>query len=99
MTFIGQAHAQNGICERFHKRDLEEFYHVALRKKSIRSNDELQEDLAHWLQEYNHDRKHQGKRCDGRTPYEILTEAKHLALETRLSARRMPVGSSSHFYT
>ena len=35
----------NGICERFHKTALNEFYRVAFRKKVYRSIDELQADL------------------------------------------------------
>jgi transposase InsO family protein len=40
----------NGICERFHKTMLNEFYRVAFRKKIYRTLDELQADLDHWLQ-------------------------------------------------
>jgi hypothetical protein len=36
----------NGICERFHKPVLNEFYRVAFRKKVYRSIDELQADLS-----------------------------------------------------
>ena len=43
----------NGICERFHKTGLDEFYRVAFRKKLYRSLDELQADLDAWLKEYN----------------------------------------------
>ena len=35
----------NGICERFHKTALNEFYRVSFRKKVYRSIDELQADL------------------------------------------------------
>ncbi|HKK71343.1 MAG TPA: IS481 family transposase [Candidatus Krumholzibacteria bacterium] len=76
----------NGICERFHKTILEEFYQVALRRKIYTSIEELQADLDAWLDEYNHRRPHQGKRCDGRTPYATLTESKHLAEAKQLSA-------------
>jgi transposase InsO family protein len=76
----------NGICERFHKTVLEEFYQVALRKKIYRTIDELQEDLDDWLVEYNTRRKHQGKRCDGRTPYDTFTEGKKLAAEKMVAA-------------
>ena len=69
----------NGICERFHKTILEEFYQVALRWKIYTTLEELQADLDEWLDEYNHCRPDQGKRCDGRTPYATLTESKHLA--------------------
>ena len=43
----------NGICKRFHKTALNEFYRVAFRKKVYRSLDELQADLDAWLREYN----------------------------------------------
>jgi transposase InsO family protein len=36
----------NGICERFHKTVLNEFYRVAFRKKVYRSIDELQARLG-----------------------------------------------------
>ena len=36
----------NGICERFHKRILQEFYQPALRKKIYESIEEIQHDLA-----------------------------------------------------
>ncbi len=42
----------NGICERFHKTVLQEFYQVAFRKKIYRALDELQTDLDKWLAEY-----------------------------------------------
>src|SRR5262249_53130343 len=55
----------NGICERFHKTALNEFYRVAFRKKVYRSIDELQADLDAWIQEYNETRPHQGRWCFG----------------------------------
>jgi transposase InsO family protein len=76
----------NGICERFHKTVLEEFYQVALRKKIYASVEELQAHLDAWLVEYNQRRQHQGKRCDGRTPYETFVAAKDLVEEKRLVA-------------
>ena len=39
----------NGICERFHKTLLDEFYRVAFRKKLYRTIDELQADLDAWM--------------------------------------------------
>jgi hypothetical protein len=38
--------------ERFHKTVLNEFYHVAFRKKVYRSIDELQAHLDLWIREY-----------------------------------------------
>jgi transposase InsO family protein len=76
----------NGICERFHKTVLQEFYQVALRKKIYQSIEELQADLDEWLVEYNTRRPHQGKRCDGKTPYATLSEGKTLAEEKQIAA-------------
>lgn len=68
----------NGICERFHKTILQEFYQVAFRKKLYQSIDELQNDLDEWIQTYNNDRTHQGKMCCGRTPMETLLDGKRI---------------------
>jgi transposase InsO family protein len=76
----------NGICERFHKTVLEEFYQVALRKKIYASVEELQSDLDDWLVEYNQRRVHQGKRCDGRTPFATFVDSRKLVEEKRLVA-------------
>lgn len=76
----------NGICERFHKTQKEEFYQVTFRKKLYSSLEELQLDLDEWLDEYNHRRPHQGKRCDGRTPMVTWAENKALAVEKRIGA-------------
>jgi transposase InsO family protein len=64
----------NGICERFHKTVLNEFYQVAFRKKIYNSIDELQIDLDNWIDYYNNQRTHQGKMCCGRTPMETFTD-------------------------
>ena len=66
----------NGICERFHKTILQEFYQVAFRRKIYRSTDELQTDLDEWLSYYNNGRTHQGKMCCGRTPMQTLIDGK-----------------------
>src|ERR1700745_472414 len=58
----------NGICERFHRTLLDEFYRIAFRKKIYRTIDELQIDLDAWLVDYNEQRPHQGRRCFGKTP-------------------------------
>jgi transposase InsO family protein len=68
----------NGICERFHKTILQEFYQVAFRRKIYRSIEELQIDLNDWLHHYNHDRTHQGKMCCGRTPMQALIDGKEV---------------------
>jgi transposase InsO family protein len=66
----------NGICERFHKTILQEFYQVAFRRKIYRSIEEVQSDLDGWITHYNNERTHQGKMCCGRTPMQTLREGK-----------------------
>ena len=66
----------NGICERFHKTILQEFYQVTFRKKLYQSIEELQADLDTWIDVYNKERTHQGKMCCGRTPFETMIEGK-----------------------
>lgn len=66
----------NGICERFHRTILNEFYQVAFRRKIYASLDELQIDLDAWLGFYNSERTHQGKMCCGRTPIQTLIDGK-----------------------
>lgn len=66
----------NGICERFHKTILQEFYQPSLRRKVYSSVDELQADLDEWLEYYNNERTHQGKQCCGRTPMQTLIDGK-----------------------
>ncbi len=58
----------NGICERFHRTILEEFYQVTFRKKIYTTIEELQSDLDKYINYYNNERTHQGKICLGRTP-------------------------------
>jgi transposase InsO family protein len=66
----------NGICERFHKTILQEFYQAAFRKKLYGDLETLQKDLDEWLVYYNNERTHQGKMCNGRTPMETLLTGK-----------------------
>ncbi|MEQ3682371.1 IS481 family transposase [Alcanivorax sp.] len=68
----------NGICERFHKTILQEFYQPALRRKIYDSLEALQEDLDVWLDYYNNERTHQGKKCCGRTPLATLLDGKSI---------------------
>ena len=68
----------NGICERFHKTILQEFYQPALRKKLYMAIESLQFDLDEWLNFYNTERTHQGKYCCGRTPMETLMAGKEI---------------------
>lgn len=68
----------NGICERFHKTILQEFYQVTFRKKIYKDIETLQTDLDEWLEYYNNERTHQGKMCCGRTPMETLEKGKEI---------------------
>lgn len=68
----------NGICERFHKTILQEFYQITFRKKIYVGIEELQNDLDEWLQYYNNERTHQGKMCCGRTPIQTLVDGKRI---------------------
>lgn len=68
----------NGICERFHKTILQEFYQVTFRKKLYSDMESLQHDLDEWLLYYNQERTHQGKMCCGRTPLATLEDGKQI---------------------
>lgn len=65
----------NGICERFQRTILNEFYQVAFRTKVYRSIEELQVDLDAWLSDYNEKRSHSGKYCYGKTPMQTFLDA------------------------
>jgi transposase InsO family protein len=69
----------NGICERFHRTMLEEFYNLAFRKKVYTSLGELQADVDEWLLVYNRERPHSGRYCYGKTPLQTFRDSKHLA--------------------
>jgi len=71
----------NGICERFNRTLLEEFYRVAFRKKIYPSLAELQADLDTWMREYNTLRTHQGRWCYGKTPMQTFIDTLHIAKE------------------
>jgi transposase InsO family protein len=75
----------NGICERFHKTVLQEFYQVTFRKKLYKDLESLQADLDEWLEYYNRDRTHQGKMCCGRTPWATLIDGKKIWQEKELN--------------
>jgi transposase InsO family protein len=77
----------NGICERFHKTILDEFYRVVFRKKIFHSTDELQTDLDMWLEFYNQKRTHQGKRCQGKTPMQTFADGLELAEKANLTKK------------
>jgi len=80
-----QSPQTNGICERFHKTILNEFYQVAFRKKIYTTIEELQIDLDAWLVQYNNERTHQGKMCCGRTPMATFEDGKRICREKSIS--------------
>lgn len=80
-----QSPQTNGICERFHKTILQEFYQVTFRKKLYVTLEELQKDLDEWIKYYNNERTHQGKMCCGRTPLETLLDGKQIWAEKNLA--------------
>ena len=77
----------NGICERFHKTILEEFYQIAFRKKIYKTLDELQVDLDAWLVKYNQQRPHSGRYCYGKTPMQTFEDSLPLAKEKMLDRK------------
>ena len=76
----------NGICERFHRTMLDEFYRVAFRKKLYESLEVLQADVDQWIDQYNRERTHSGKYCYGKTPMETFLSAKQLAEEKMIDS-------------
>ena len=76
----------NGICERFHRTVLDEFYRVAFRKNFYLSVQELQDDLDAWLVQYNEQRPHTGRWCFGRTPLETFLSTLALAIQKHAAA-------------
>ena len=75
----------NGICERFHKTMLEEFYQIAFRKKIYESLEQLQADLDVWIKNYNEERPHSGRYCYGKTPTQTFRDSMQLAKDKMLS--------------
>jgi transposase InsO family protein len=73
-----QSPQTNGICERFHKTILQEFYQVTFRKNIYTDIDSLQKNLDEWLEYYNINRTHQGKMCLGRTPFDTMIDGKNI---------------------
>jgi hypothetical protein len=76
----------NGICERYHKTMLNQFYRVAFWKKIYRTIKEVQADLDAWIEDYNQQRSHQGRWCYGKTSMQTLGDSVSLAKEKILGA-------------
>jgi transposase InsO family protein len=75
----------NGICERFQKTVLNEFYRVAFRKRIYATVDAIQTDLDRWVEEYNAIRTHQGRWCYGKTPMQTFIDALPLARDKQIA--------------
>jgi transposase InsO family protein len=75
----------NGICERFHKTVLDEFYRIAFRKRIYATIEQLQVDLDAWMAEYNQARPHQGRWCYGKTPMQTFVDTLPIAKEKSIS--------------
>ena len=71
----------NGMCERFNKTLLDEFYRVTFRKRLYATLDELQTDLDRFVDDYNTCRPHQGRWCDGKTPMQTFLDSLAVAKE------------------
>lgn len=80
----------NGICERFHKTMLQEFYQIAFRKKLYESIEQLQQDLDRWLKSYNEERPHSGRYCFGKTPMDTFRDSKKLVEQKMLDQLVQP---------
>lgn len=80
----------NGICERFHRTLLNEFYRVTFRRKLYGSIAELQTDLDDWMAHYNVERTHQGRWCFGKTPMETFMDTLPIAREKLIDAATTP---------
>ena len=77
----------NGICERFHKTPLDEFYRVAFRRRAHDSLDELQADLDAWMASYNEVRTHQGRSCFANAPLRTFLDSAAVAREQQQQGR------------
>jgi transposase InsO family protein len=71
----------NGICDRFNKTVLNEFYRIAFRKRIYDTLEALQSDLDAFIDVYNTQRPHQGRWCYGKTPMQTFIDSLALARE------------------
>ena len=72
----------NGIVERFHRTLLDEHFRVEGRRTWFETIDEMQAALDKYLVAYNHKRPHQGRRMNGRTPWQAFQEGLPRAAKT-----------------
>jgi len=64
----------NGFVERLHRTLLDEHFRIKGREKWYESVEEMQKDLDAYLTAYNHERTHQGRGMEGKTPYQVFLE-------------------------
>ena len=64
----------NGFIERLHRTLLDEHFRVKGRTTWYESGEQMQADLDEYLRYYNHDRAHQGRMMEGRTPLTMFLE-------------------------
>ena len=64
----------NGFVERLHRTLLDEHFRIMGRKKWYESIEEMQTDLDQYLHHYNHERPHQGRNMNGKTPSQVFLE-------------------------
>jgi len=64
----------NGFVERLHRTLLDEHLRIKGREKWYESVGEMQKDLDAYLHNYNHERTHQGRGMEGRTPYQAFLD-------------------------
>ncbi len=67
------------VVERLEKNMLNEFYRVVFRERNYESIQALQDDLDVWLDQYNYQREHPGRWCNGKTPMRTFLDWLELA--------------------
>ena len=60
-------------------------YKVTFRRTIYATLEALQADLDAYLRQYNTERTHQGKRCQGRTPMQTFLDSRSLAWEKKIA--------------
>ena len=70
-TQVGRPQS-NGYIERFHRTLLDEHLRVKGRTTRYESVSEMQEDLDAYIESYNRNRPHGGRRMEGRTLYQVF---------------------------
>jgi transposase InsO family protein len=66
----------NGVIERLHRTLLDEHFRIAGRTTWYESIEQMQGDFDAYLYHYNHERPHQGRRMEGRTPAQMFDACK-----------------------